>query len=214
MSAPQWQLSAAEVLNAGPVVPVIVIDDLAQAEPLARALLAADVRVLEVTLRTPVALEAIRLLAEALPDALVGAGTVTNAAQLDAVTQAGAKFAISPGITPALLSAGKAGSIPLIPGIASVSELMMALDHGYNELKFFPAEAAGGTKMLKAISGPFADVSFCPTGGINQDNFLDYLKLPNVRCVGGSWILPADAIKVGNWQAVTDAAKQAVAAAQ
>jgi len=212
MSQVQWKLSPADVFAAGPIVPVIVIDTLEQALPLARALLAADVRVLEVTLRTPVALDAIRLLSEALPDALVGAGTVTTAKQLVEVTAAGAKFAISPGITPDLLAAGQQGSIPLIPGVASVSELMQAIDQGYDHLKFFPAEAAGGTAMLKAIAGPFGEIKFCPTGGIDGGNCGDYLALKNVACVGGSWILPKAAIAAGDWDAVTSAAREAVAA--
>jgi len=206
-----WTLSPADVFAAGPIVPVIVIDDLAQALPLAQALLAANVRVLEVTLRTPVALQAIRLLSDALPDALVGAGTVTTPEQLQQVTAAGAKFAISPGITEALLVAGKDGSIPLIPGVASVSELMQAIDQGYDHLKFFPAEAAGGTAMLKAIAGPFGHIRFCPTGGIDGHNCANYLALPNVACVGGSWILPKQAIASGDWDEVTRVAREAVA---
>ncbi|MGQ4275745.1 bifunctional 4-hydroxy-2-oxoglutarate aldolase/2-dehydro-3-deoxy-phosphogluconate aldolase [Pseudidiomarina sp. E22-M8] len=203
MSFENWTLKADKLFNMGPVVPVMVIDHLEDALPLAKALLAADIRVLEVTLRTPVALEAIRLLRDALPEAVVGAGTVTTPKQLQQVTAAGAQFAISPGITTELLTAGAAGSIPLLPGIATISELMQAHALGYRHLKFFPAEAAGGTALLKSIAGPFPDVQFCPTGGIHQNNFRDYLALPNVRCVGGSWILPKTAIAAKNWQEIT-----------
>ncbi|MFC0445000.1 bifunctional 4-hydroxy-2-oxoglutarate aldolase/2-dehydro-3-deoxy-phosphogluconate aldolase [Pseudidiomarina halophila] len=203
MSFPNWALSPEELFSMGPVVPVMVIDDIADALPLAEALLAADIRVLEVTLRTSVALEAIRLLRDALPEAVVGAGTVTTPEQLAEVTAAGAQFAISPGITIELLKAGAAGPIPLLPGVATISELMQAHALGYRYLKFFPAEAAGGTAMLKSIAGPFPDVQFCPTGGIHQNNFRDYLALPNVRCVGGSWILPKTAIAAKNWQEIT-----------
>lgn len=214
MSFPQWERTSESIFALGPVVPVIVIDDLADALPLANALLAADIRVLEVTLRTPVALEAIRLLSEALPQAVVGAGTVINPDELAAVTAAGAKFAISPGITADLLRAGAQGDIPLIPGIATISELMLARSMGYQALKFFPAEAAGGTAMLKSIAGPFPDIQFCPTGGIHQDNFMEYLKLPNVRCVGGSWILPKAAIQQQDWARVTAVSRAAVTTAK
>lgn len=203
-----------DILALGPVVPVIVIDDLEQALPLARALLAADVKVLEVTLRTPVALDAIRLLAQELPDAVVGAGTVANAEQLQQVIDAGAQFAISPGITADLLRAGQQAPIPLIPGVGSVSELMQALEAGYSALKFFPAEAAGGIPMLKAMAGPFPQVKFCPTGGIGAHNYHDYLALANVSCVGGSWIVPTAAVNANDWGAVTEVARQAVANAK
>lgn len=203
MSFTQWQLSPAEVFSAATVVPVMVIDDLDDAIPMARALLDANIRVLEVTLRTPAAMEAIALLRKTFPQAYVGAGTVTTPEQLDAVVEAGAQFAISPGITERLLEAGAAGSIPLIPGVATISELMLALDLGYDHLKFFPAEAAGGCAMLKSIAGPFPDVRFCPTGGIHAGNYKDYLALPNVACVGGSWILPKQAIANKDWAAIT-----------
>lgn len=196
-------MKALDILQRSPVVPVIVIDDLADALPMAKALLAGGVDVLEVTLRTPAALDAIKLLSDELPDALVGAGTVTNPEQLEQVRAAGAKFAISPGITDALLQAGQVSDIPLIPGISTVSELMHAIDFGYSHLKFFPAEAAGGVAMLKAISGPFPQIRFCPTGGISLHNYRDYLALPNVLCVGGSWLVPKDAVQEGNWQKIT-----------
>lgn len=168
---------------------------------------------LEVTLRTPAALEAIKLIAEQVPEAVVGAGTVTNAEQLNAVIAAGAKFAISPGMTRELLQAGKDAGIPLIPGIASISELMEGMGLGYSHFKFFPAEAAGGVKTLKSIYGPFADIRFCPTGGINEQNYREYLSLPNVSCVGGSWIVPDNAITSKDWHKVTELTAKAVAAA-
>jgi 2-dehydro-3-deoxyphosphogluconate aldolase/(4S)-4-hydroxy-2-oxoglutarate aldolase len=203
MAFENWQLQPATLFSQGPVVPVIVINDLAYAVPMAKALVAGGLRVLEVTLRTPVAIDAIRLLSQEVPDAIVGAGTVTNAEQLQQCIEAGAQFAISPGMTRELLQAGKDSTIPLIPGIASISELMEGLALGYTHFKFFPAEAAGGVKTLKSIHGPFSEVRFCPTGGINETNFLEYLALPNVQCVGGSWVLPADAIAAGNWNEIT-----------
>lgn len=214
MAFENWQLQPGTLFEQGPVVPVIVIKDLADAVPMAKALLAGGIKVLEVTLRTPVALDAIRLLAQEVPDAIVGAGTVTTAAQLQQVVDAGAKFAISPGLTRELLQAGKDALIPLIPGIASISELMEGTGLGYTHFKFFPAEAAGGVKTLKSIHGPFADIRFCPTGGINEKNFLDYLALPNVKCVGGSWIVPDDAVAAKDWGRITDLCKTAVAQAQ
>ena len=214
MAFENWQLQPGTLFEQGPVVPVIVIKDLADAVPMAKALLAGGIKVLEVTLRTPVALEAIRLLAQEVPDAIVGAGTVTTAAQLQQVVEAGAKFAISPGLTRELLQAGKDCSIPLIPGIASISELMEGTGLGYSHFKFFPAEAAGGVKTLKSIHGPFADIRFCPTGGINEKNFLEYLALPNVKCVGGSWIVPDDAVASKDWDRITQLCQAAVAQAR
>lgn len=214
MAFDNWQLQPGTLFEMGPVVPVIVIKDIADAVPMAKALLAGGIKVLEVTLRTPVALDAIRLLAEQVPDAVVGAGTVTTAAQLHQVAEAGAKFAISPGLTRELLQAGKDAAIPLIPGIASISELMEGTGLGYSHFKFFPAEAAGGVKTLKSIHGPFADIRFCPTGGINEKNFLDYLALPNVSCVGGSWIVPDDAVAAKDWGRITELCKAAVAQAR
>ena len=214
MAFDNWQLQPGTLFEMGPVVPVIVIKDLADAVPMAKALLAGGIKVLEVTLRTPVALDAIRLLAEQVPDAVVGAGTVTTAAQLQQVAEAGAKFAISPGLTRELLAAGKDAPIPLIPGIASISELMEGTGLGYSHFKFFPAEAAGGVKTLKSIHGPFADIRFCPTGGINEKNFLEYLALPNVKCVGGSWIVPDDAVASKDWDRITQLCQAAVAQAR
>lgn len=209
-----WTLSPAEIFAAGPVVPVLVINDADKAVPLAKALMAGGIKVLEVTLRTPAALDVIKRIAQEVPDALIGAGTVTNAQQLKAVTEAGAKFAISPGMTAELLKAGQDGSIPLIPGISSTSDLMKGKDAGYTHMKFFPAEASGGIKAIKSISGPFPDVTFCPTGGISPSNYRDYLALKNVACVGGSWVAPDDAIEAGDWQRITDLAKEAVEGAR
>lgn len=208
-----WTKSSAEVFAEGPVVPVIVINDVAYAVPLAKALIAGGIKVLEVTLRTPAAMDVIKTIAEQVPEAVIGAGTVTNAEQLAAVRAAGAQFAISPGMTPELLIAGKEGDIPLIPGIATISELMMGLDLGYTHFKFFPAEANGGIKAIKSIGGPFPDVVFCPTGGIGPNNYLDYLALPNIQCVGGSWLVPDDAVKAGRWERVSELAAQAIAGA-
>lgn len=214
MAFENWQLQPDTLFAQGPVVPVIVVKELADAVPMAEALLAGGIKVLEVTLRTPVALDAIRLLSQQVPDAIVGAGTVTTPAQLQQCIDAGAKFAISPGLTRELLQAGKEAPIPLIPGIASISELMEGTGLGYSHFKFFPAEAAGGVKTLKSIHGPFADVRFCPTGGINEKNFLEYLALPNVKCVGGSWIVPDDAVSSKDWQRITELCKAAVAQSQ
>lgn len=213
MAFTNWQLQPSVLFAMGPVVPVIVIKELADAVPLAKALLAGGIKVLEVTLRTPVALDAIKLIAEQVPEAVVGAGTVTNAEQLKAVIAAGAKFAISPGMTRELLQAGKEEAIPLVPGIASISELMEGMSLGYTHFKFFPAEAAGGVKTLKSIYGPFADIRFCPTGGINEKNYREYLALPNVSCVGGSWIVPDQAVLAKDWGKITELTAQAVAAA-
>ena len=204
-----WKYTSQEVFNQGPVVPVLVIDKVEDALPIAEALIAGGINVLEVTLRTEAAMDVIRTIAEALPEAYIGAGTVTNREQLKAVTDAGAKFAISPGLTADLLKAGKEGSIPLIPGISNISDLMKAKDAGYDHLKFFPAEAAGGVKALKSIGGPFPDIVFCPPGGISPSNYQEYLALPNVKCCGGSWLAPTDAIENKQWSIITDLAKAA-----
>ncbi|WP_338571979.1 bifunctional 4-hydroxy-2-oxoglutarate aldolase/2-dehydro-3-deoxy-phosphogluconate aldolase [Erwinia billingiae] len=208
-----WKISAEQILTSGPVVPVIVINKLEHAVPLAKALVAGGVRVLEVTLRTACALEAIRAIAKEVPDAIVGAGTVINPQQLREVTEAGAQFAISPGLTEDLLQAANAGTIPLIPGISTVSELMLGLDHGLREFKFFPAEANGGVKALQAIAGPFPQVRFCPTGGISPANYRDYLALNSVHCIGGSWLVPNDALESGDYDRITSLAREAVAGA-
>ncbi|AHF74252.1 keto-hydroxyglutarate-aldolase/keto-deoxy- phosphogluconate aldolase [Candidatus Sodalis pierantonius str. SOPE] len=209
-----WKTSAETILTSGPVVPVIVIQKLEHAVPLAKALVAGGVKVLEVTLRTPCAMDAIRAIAQEVSEAIIGAGTVTNAQQLAEVTAAGAQFAISPGLTEPLLKAATAGSIPLIPGISTVSELMLGMDYGLREFKFFPAEANGGVKALQAIAGPFSQVRFCPTGGISPANYRDYLALKSVLCIGGSWLVPNDALEQGDYARITQLAKDAVADAK
>lgn len=209
-----WKTSAETILTSGPVVPVIVIQKLEHAVPLAKALVAGGVKVLEVTLRTPCAMDAIRAIAQEVPEAIIGAGTVTNAQQLAEVTAAGAQFAISPGLTAPLLKAANAGSIPLIPGISTVSELMLGMDYGLREFKFFPAEANGGVKALQAIAGPFSQVRFCPTGCISPANYRDYLALKSVLCIGGSWLVPNDALEQGDYARITQLAKDAVAGAK
>lgn len=207
MSFINWSVQPSLIFSASPVIPVIVIKELEQATPLATALLTGGINVLEVTMRTPVALDAIRILTTTFPDVLIGAGTVTTPMQLQQATDAGAKFAISPGQTRTLLMAGCDGSIPLIPGISSVSELMEGLNLGYTHFKLFPAAAVGGVAMLKAIHGPFPQARFCPTGGINEKNYTEYLALPNVSCVGGSWIVPDGVIAEGNWPFITNLAQ-------
>jgi 2-dehydro-3-deoxyphosphogluconate aldolase/(4S)-4-hydroxy-2-oxoglutarate aldolase len=188
----------------------MVIHKLEHAVPLANALLAGGIRVLEITLRTPVAVESIRAIRREVPDAIVGAGTVTRGEELDAVVEAGAAFAISPGLTAELLDAANRGPIPLIPGIATVSELMTGMARGYDHFKFFPAEAAGGVRMVQAIAGPFPGITFCPTGGITSANYREYLALGNVACVGGSWVAPQGAMDQGDWGRITALAREAV----
>lgn len=204
MSFPEWKIQPSTVFSTSPVIPVIVIRELEQAVPLAEALFAGGINVLEVTLRTPVAMSALELLINTFPEALIGAGTVITPVQLHEVLAVGAQFAISPGQTKELLMAGKKSEIPLIPGVASVSELMEGLGMGYTHFKFFPAAIAGGTPMLKAISGLFPQVKFCPTGGVNAENYGEYMRLPNVSCVGGSWIVPEEAVKNHDWPLITD----------
>jgi len=210
MSQSNWKIQPNIVLNAGPVMPVMVIQNLEDAVPLAKALVAGGIKVLEITLRTPIALEAIKLISQQVEDAIVGAGTITTPVQLKAAEEAGAVFAISPGLTPALLQAAIVGNIALIPGISTLSELMTGMEYGLDHFKFFPAEAAGGIPMLKSIAGPIPQVTFCPTGGISPENYNAYLALSNVACVGGSWLVPADAVKTKNWSKVTELAKQAI----
>ena len=211
MNSMHWKIQPTDVLNAGPVMPVMVIKNLDDAVPLAKALVAGGIKVLEITLRTPIALEAIRLISQEVKEAIVGAGTITTPEQLKAAEDAGAVFAISPGLTPALLRAAKEGNIALIPGISTLSELMVGMEAGLDHFKFFPAEAAGGIPMLKSIAGPIPQVTFCPTGGISPENYNAYLSLNNVACVGGSWLVPEDAVKQKNWAKVTELAKLAIA---
>lgn len=189
------------------VLPVIAIERLEHAVPLAQALVAGGLKVLEVTLRSDIALQAIKAIVAAVPEAIVGAGTVLNAEQLHAVEAVGARFAISPGATPALLTAGQHSAIPLLPGVASASELMQGLELGYTRFKFFPAEAAGGVMMLKSLAGPFANVRFCPTGGIDPSNAGQYLALKNVLTVGGSWMATAALQAQQDWTKITELAR-------
>ena len=203
------KLSSLDVMRDAPVIPVIVLHDVAHAVPLARALVAGGIRMLEVTLRTPQALECIEAIARDVPDAVTGAGTIRSAADAQASALAGAKFGVSPGYTPALGKACRDLGLPLLPGVATGSEIMMAQEDGYTELKFFPALQAGGLAMLKAWQGPFGDVTFCPTGGITAANALEFLALSNVACVGGSWIVPTDAIRDGDWARIEKLAREA-----
>jgi 2-dehydro-3-deoxyphosphogluconate aldolase/(4S)-4-hydroxy-2-oxoglutarate aldolase len=206
-----WQIMPKDLFNMGPIVPVLVINNVEEALPIAEALLTAGIKVLEVTLRTSAALDVISAIARELPEAIVGSGTVTNRQQLQQSYDAGAKFAISPGLTKDLLQAGNEGNIALIPGISSISELMDGADYGYDHLKFFPAEASGGVNAIKSIGGPFPDIRFCPTGGININNVRDYLALPNVVCCGGSWLVSNTIVENKNWSEITNLANQALA---
>ncbi|MFA0839233.1 bifunctional 4-hydroxy-2-oxoglutarate aldolase/2-dehydro-3-deoxy-phosphogluconate aldolase [Streptomyces rochei] len=197
------------VLDLAPVVPVVVVDDLADAVPLARALVAGGLPAIEVTLRTPVALDAIRAIAAEVPDAVVGAGTVVTAEQVAEVVAAGARFLVSPGWTDALLTAMRDSGVPFLPGVSTTSEVVALLERGVREMKFFPAEAAGGTAYLKALAAPLPQVRFCPTGGIGPASAPRYLALPNVGCVGGSWMLPKDAVADRDWGRVEALAREA-----
>ena len=211
-AADELRMQRADAVFAlAPVIPVITIDRLDDALPMARALVDNGLKTLEVTLRTPVALDAIERIANAIPDACVGAGTVLSAKDLAAVAKAGARFAISPGATDALYDAAAGSDIPLIPGIATASELMRGLERGWRRFKFFPAESSGGVPALKGFAGPFAQARFCPTGGIDAAKAPAYLALPNVACVGGSWMLPADALKAKDWARIGDLAREAAA---
>lgn len=201
--------SAIEVMRDAPVIPVIVLEDVQHAVPLARALVAGGIRMLEVTLRTGAALACIEAIARDVPEAVVGAGTVRSAADARAAAQAGARFAVSPGYTRAVGEACRAAELALLPGVATSGEIMAAQEDGWRELKFFPAMQAGGPAMLKAWHGPFPDVRFCPTGGVQASNAAELLALPNVVCVGGSWLTPADAVKAGDWARVTQLAAEA-----
>jgi 2-dehydro-3-deoxyphosphogluconate aldolase/(4S)-4-hydroxy-2-oxoglutarate aldolase len=203
------QLTALQVMQDSPVIPVIVLTDVALAVQMARALVAGGIRMLEVTLRTPQALACIEAIARDVPEAVVGAGTVRSAADVRASATAGARFIVSPGYTAALGQACRDASLPLLPGVVTASEIMMAQDDGLSELKFFPAMQAGGPAMLKAWGGPFGDVRFCPTGGVTAANALELLALPNVVCVGGSWLTPPETLARGNWAQVTALAFQA-----
>ena len=206
MAAAQ-KFSALQVMQDASVIPVIVLNDVAHAVPMARALVAGGIRMLEVTLRTPVALACIEAIAKAVPEAVVGAGTVRTKADAQAAANAGALFAVSPGYTSAVGQACRDAGMSLLPGVATGGEIMMAQEDGFTELKFFPAMQAGGPAMLKAWSGPFFDVKFCPTGGVTLQNAPEFLALPNVVCVGGSWLVPADAMAAGDWARIKQLAQ-------
>lgn len=202
-------LSALDVMRDAPVIPVIVLHEVAQAVPLARALVAGGIRMLEVTLRTPQALACIEAIAREVPEAVAGAGTLRSAADARAAQAAGARFGVSPGYTAALGQACRDLQLPLLPGVATGSEIMAAMEDGLTELKFFPALQAGGTAMLKAWHGPFGDIRFCPTGGVSPANAADFLALPNVACVGGSWLTPPEAVAQGDWARIEALAREA-----
>ena len=210
MTPAEQSLKAAEYCRLAPVVPVIVVDDLAHAAPLARALVAGGLPVLEVTLRTPAALDAIRAMAD-VAGGVVGAGTLLTPADVKATKAAGAMFGVSPGATDRLLDACAEHDLPLLPGAATASEIMALLERGYTVQKFFPAEQAGGSSYLKSIGAPIPQVSFCPTGGISLKNARDYLVLSNILCVGGSWVCPRDKMAAGDWAGITALAREAAA---
>lgn len=200
-----------DIMHVSPVIPVIAIDDPAHAVPLARALVAGGIRVLEVTLRTVHGLAAITAISEQVPDAIVGVGTLTLPEEFVAARDAGAVFGVSPGLTPSLIAAAHSSGLPLLPGVMTPSEVMHAREAGFRQLKLFPAVPAGGVGMLNGIGGPLSDVTFCPTGGISQDNAAQFLALKNVACVGGSWLTPKDAMLAGDWARITALAKAASA---
>lgn len=205
------QAATAAMLRRARVIPVITIERVADAVPLARALVAGGIDHLEVTLRTAAAMDAAAAIRASVPEAVLGIGTVTSAHDLDCARELGARFALSPGATPDLLDAATASGLPFVPGVASASELMAALARGFDVVKFFPAVPAGGIPALKALAGPFPNVRFCPTGGIGEGDFADWLKLPNVLAVGGSWLTPAAEIRAGQWHAITDRARRTLA---
>ncbi|GAA9753879.1 bifunctional 4-hydroxy-2-oxoglutarate aldolase/2-dehydro-3-deoxy-phosphogluconate aldolase [Helicobacter pylori] len=200
-----------EILQISPIVPVVVIEDIKDAVPLAQSLIEGGIQIIEVTLRSRCALEAIELIAKNGPKMRVGAGTILNPAQLEQAQNRGAEFLISPGLTIKLLEHAKKKDMPLIPGVSSSSEVMQALELGYNALKFFPAEYCGGVKLLNAFNGPFKGVKFCPTGGISADNMHSYLNLENVLCVGGSWLTPKNLIQNKEWDKITEICKRSLA---
>ena len=198
-----------ELMRIGPVIPVIVIDHIEHAVPLARALVAGGVRVLEVTLRTPVGLQAIRAIASEVEGAIVGVGTITRAQDFVQSIEARAVFGVSPGLTPELVAGARDSGLPLLPGVMTPSDVIAARAAGFTEMKVFPAQQAGGIGMLKALGGPFPDVTFCPTGGVTAATAADFLALSNVACVGGSWLTPPDAVAAGDWERVTSLARDA-----
>ncbi|MET8767276.1 bifunctional 4-hydroxy-2-oxoglutarate aldolase/2-dehydro-3-deoxy-phosphogluconate aldolase [Streptomyces sp. NPDC004658] len=209
MTSPLPSFPAASVLDLAPVVPVVVLTDAADAVPLARALVAGGLPAIEVTLRTPAAPAAIRAIAAEVPEAVVGAGTVLTPEQVDACTAAGARFLVSPGWTDALLDAMRGSGVPFLPGVSTTSEVVALLERGVREMKFFPAQAAGGTAYLRSLAGPLPQARFCPTGGIGPETAPEYLALPNVGCVGGSWMVPAEAVAAGDWGRIEELARTA-----
>lgn len=205
----QKQTTVEATLKLAPVVPVLIIDDAKDAVPLARALVAGGLKAIEITLRTPAALDAIERVAGEVEGAMPGVGTVLTSAQLEAAARAGAKFAVSPGGAPGVFDAADDNDVPLLPGAATASEVMAALERGYRFQKFFPAEQAGGAAYLKSLSSPLQSVTFCPTGGVNLANAPSYLALGNVICVGGSWVAPKDKVEAGDWDGITALAREA-----
>jgi 2-dehydro-3-deoxyphosphogluconate aldolase/(4S)-4-hydroxy-2-oxoglutarate aldolase len=204
-------LSVLDIMRTSAVIPVIAIDDINHAVPLARALVAGGIRVLEVTLRTAHGLPAIKAMAEQVPDAIVGVGTLTQPREFAAARDAGAVFGVSPGLTPALIEAARSSGLPLLPGVMTPSEVMAAREAGFRQLKLFPAMQAGGVGMLNALAGPLGDVMFCPTGGVSQENAPQFLACRNVACVGGSWLTPKEALVAGDWDRITALARAASA---
>jgi 2-dehydro-3-deoxyphosphogluconate aldolase/(4S)-4-hydroxy-2-oxoglutarate aldolase len=202
-------LNIREIVGLAPVIPVLTINDLEHAVPLARALAAGGLKVLEITMRTPVALAAIDAMRKAVPDAVVGVGTLTRAVDFAAADRAGAQFGVTPGLTPELASAARGARFPLLPGVMTPTELIAARNAGFSVLKLFPADQAGGIGMLKALGAPFPDVLFCPTGGISRETAPDFLALPNVVCVGGSWVAPRAMLEAGDWAGVEALARDA-----
>lgn len=211
MASPPPPAAAVSVLDLAPVLPVVVVRDAADAVPLARALVAGGLPAIEVTLRTPAALDAVREIAAAVPEAVVGTGTVIAPQQVAACVAAGARFLVGPGWTDALLAAMRASGLPCLPGVSTASEVVALLERGVREMKFFPAQAAGGTAYLRSLAGPLPQARFCPTGGVGPDNAAEYLALPNVGCVGGSWMVPAEAVAARDWARIEDLARTASA---
>jgi 2-dehydro-3-deoxyphosphogluconate aldolase/(4S)-4-hydroxy-2-oxoglutarate aldolase len=210
MTPQQASLRAREIAALAPIIPVLVVDDVAHARPLAEALVAGGLPALEVTLRTPAALDVIREMTK-VPGGVVGAGTLLTPADVQAAKEAGATFGVSPGATDKLLDACEEADLPLLPGAATATEAMRLLERGYTMLKFFPAEASGGAPALKAIGAPIPQITFCPTGGVSMKNANDYLSLPNVLCAGGSWVAPKDAVEAGDWSRIEALAREAAA---
>lgn len=209
MAVSNEKLTALDVMLDKPVIPVIVLNDVAHAVPMAKALVAGGIRMLEITLRTSVALDCMRAIANEVPEAVVGAGTIRTAADAKAALAAGARFGVSPGYTTTIGMTCQDIGLPLLPGVATGSEIMQAQEDGFTELKFFPAMQAGGPNLLKAWAGPFADIKFCPTGGVSLENAPTLLALPNVVVVGGSWLTPANVMARGEWSSITEMAAEA-----